>query len=272
MSIAMPLSEERVAYPALPDTSRLPVDDGEPMESAHHRKQMNLLCELFERALPRETTYVAGNMGLYYSARQLRSNDFKAPDVFVVLDAVGSHDRKAWVVWEEDGRTPNLVIELLSDSTERNDRREKMRTYEEVLKVANYMIFDPWDFRFEAWRLIEGRYEPKLPDASGRILWPETNLTLGRWHGSYHDGPPHTWLRVFDAEGRLVLTGDELAEAEAQRAEAEAQRAEAEAQRAEAEAQRAEAEAQRAEAEAQRANMAEARVRELLAELARRGG
>ena len=258
MNVPIPLSEERVAYPTLPDTSHLQVDDGEPMESAHHRKQMNLLCELFERALPRDTSYVAGNMGLYYSARQLKNNDFKAPDVFVILDAVGDHDRKAWIIWEEDGRTPNLVIELLSDSTERNDRREKMRIYEQVLKVANYVLFDPWDFRFEAWRLIEGRYEPRTPDARGHVLWPETNLTLGRWQGSYHDGPPHTWLRVFDAAGRLVLTGDEMAQAEAQRAEAEAQRAEAE--------------TQRAEAETQRADAAEARVQALLAELAQLRG
>jgi Uma2 family endonuclease len=239
MTTVLPVAEDTLPYASwivLPDTSNLPVDDGEPMESAHHRKQMNLLCELFDQVLPRETSYVAGNMGLYYSTLQLKQNDFKAPDVFVVLDALGSHDRRAWVVWEEDGRTPNLVVELLSESTERNDRGAKMRIYERVLKVPNYILYDPKDFRVEAWHLVDGRYERRAPDARGHIAWPEANVTLGRCVGSYH-GEPHTWLRVFDADGHLVPTDAERAEAEAQRAEA-----------------------------------AEARVRELLAELARRGG
>ncbi len=211
------------------------------MESGHHRKQMNLLCELFESVLPRETSYVAGNMGLYYSALQVKRNDFKAPDVFVVLDALGSHERNVWVVWEEDGRTPNLVVELLSESTERNDRGSKMRIYEKILKVQNYLLYDPKDFRFEAWRLVGERYVPVAVDTDGRIPWPEANVTLGRWTGVIH-GQLSTWLRVFDRDGQLVPTDAEAADAEAQRAEAEAQRAEA----------------------------AEARVRELLAELERR--
>ncbi len=251
MSTAIQLTEESwpVGMPPLPDLSGIPVDDGEPMESGYHRKQMNLLCELFDLVVPRDTSYVAGNMGLYYSSLQIRRNDFKAPDVFVVFDAVGNHERKIWVVWEEDGRTPNLVVELLSESTERNDRGPKMRIYEKILKVPNYFIYDPRDFRFEGWRLTGDRYVRVEPDARGHLPWTEVNVTLGRWKGVIH-GQESTWLRVFDAEGRLVPTDAEAVRAETRRAEAEAQRAEAEAQRAEA---------------------AEARVRELMAELARRG-
>ncbi|MCS6773640.1 MAG: hypothetical protein NZ693_05950, partial [Thermoflexales bacterium] len=55
-----------------------------------------------------------------------------------------------------------------------------------------------------------------------------------------YGGLEATWLRWCDQEGKLLLTGQERAEAEHQRAEAERERAEAERQRAEAERQRAE--------------------------------
>ena len=67
-------------------------------------------------------------------------NDFKGPDVFVVLDTVRK-DRKSWVVWEEEGRTPDVVIELLSESTEKADRGLKMRVYAKLLKVADKTIY-----------------------------------------------------------------------------------------------------------------------------------
>jgi hypothetical protein len=62
------------------------------------------------------------------------------------------------------------------------------------------------------------------------------------------EGTPSTWLRWCDAHGKILLTGQERATAEAQRATAEAQRATAEALRASTETRRAAAEAQRADA------------------------
>ncbi len=260
MTVASNLEDDNwpIGVPRPPRGEDLPWDDGEPMESTLHRLQMDYLCELFDVAVKADGGYVCGNMALYYSALQAKRNDFKAPDVFVILDPVGDHPRKSWVVWEEDGRVPNVVVELLSESTEAKDRGLKMRIYERLLRVPNYYLYDPIDFRLEGYRLVGGVYVPLIPDAHGRLYWGERNLWLGRWHGTRY-GQTSTWLRLFDADGELVPTPTE----------AEAQRAEAEAQRAEAEAQRAEAEAQRAEAEAQRANAAEARVEALLLELER---
>jgi hypothetical protein len=215
---------------------------------------LELLCETLDEVLAgREDVYVSGNMAVYYSALQAKKNDFKAPDVFVVLDAQGRHERKSWVLWEEDLRTPNLVVELLSPTTEDNDRGPKKLIYERLLRVPNYFLYDPLDFRFEGFRLVDGEYVPMTPDADGRLPWREGGVVLGRWTGSYR-GRMSTWLRPMDAKGLVIPTAAERAEAEAQRAEAEAQRAKAEARRAEAEAQRAEA--------------AEARVQALLDELA----
>jgi cytosine/adenosine deaminase-related metal-dependent hydrolase len=55
------------------------------------------------------------------------------------------------------------------------------------------------------------------------------------------EGTPSTWLRWCDAHGKILLTGQERATAEAQRATAEALRASTETRRAAAEAQRADA-------------------------------
>lgn len=211
----------------------LPYDDGEPMETINHRWQMNLLIEVFTCAIDRDDVFVGGNHALYYSALQVKRNDFKAPDVFIVLDAIDNPERLSWVVWEEDGRTPNVVIELLSPTTEANDRGPKKRIYERVLKVPDYYVYDPVDFRFDGWRLQDGRYEPLEPDEHGRLFCREVGLWLGRWNGEYLKRT-NTWLRLFDAEGRLIPTFAEAAQAKARAAQANAEAAQARAVAAEA--------------------------------------
>ncbi|MBM4318401.1 MAG: Uma2 family endonuclease, partial [Deltaproteobacteria bacterium] len=98
-----------------PRPEDLPTEDGEPMESFRHRQQGDLLIQpLRHHWRERDDVYVGGNMFLYFSALQARRNDFRGPDVFVVLDTP-AHERRAWIIWEEDGRAPDLIIELLSD-------------------------------------------------------------------------------------------------------------------------------------------------------------
>jgi Uma2 family endonuclease len=210
----------------------LPYDDGVPMESKKHRDQMNLLIEPLERHfVDRPDVFVGGNMALYYSTLQARNQDFKAPDVFVVLGAIPDRERKSWVVWEEDGRRPDVVIELLSDSTEREDRGRKMRVYA-ALGVSNYYLFDPHALVFEGYELDRDHTWQRLaPDASGAIPCPRLGLLLRLWRGVYYRRESD-WLRWYDGD-RLLPTGSEAAEEQATRAAAEATRAAAEATRAE---------------------------------------
>jgi Uma2 family endonuclease len=84
---------------------QLVCDDGEPMESWRHRQQMTVLIDSLEHAWrDRDDFYVSGNMFLYFSETQTRKNDFRGPDVFVVMNT-SRRERKAWVVWEEGGQT-----------------------------------------------------------------------------------------------------------------------------------------------------------------------
>jgi len=82
-------------------------------------------------------------MFVYYSLEQARNQDFKGPDVFVVL-VVPRRERKSWVVWEE-GKGPDVVIELLSNSTAEHDKTAKKQTYQNRLRVPEYFWFDPFN-------------------------------------------------------------------------------------------------------------------------------
>ena len=236
-------------YPSRPPSSeKLICDDGEPMESARHRQQMMVLIESLEYAWSERTDfYVGGNMFLYFSETQARHNDFRGPDVFVVLNTT-RRERRAWVVWEEGGKAPDVIVELLSDSTESVDRGEKMRVYGRTLKVGEYFLFDPFSGVLEGYELdaIHGRYVPKEPDQRGRLRCEQMDLWLGKARGTLWS-VDIDWLRWWSPDGDILPMPQEAARAVAERANAEAKRANAETERARAEAKRANAEAERAD-------------------------
>ena len=201
-----------------PGEDELPCSDGVPMETELHRKQMTLLIDSLELAWAARTDfYVGGNMFMYFSEEQVKHNDFVGPDVFVVLDTV-RRVRKSWVVWKENARTPNVVIELLSESTEHVDRGKKMKIYATQLHVAEYYLFDPLREGgvVEGYELRGSRYRPMKPDAHGDLSSRELGLRLGVREDTYQ-GVPARWLRWLDEDGRVLPS----AEAKARDAEAE---------------------------------------------------
>lgn len=254
----------------------LPTEDGEPMETQRHKEQMDLLIYALRGGWrERRDFYVNGNMFVYYSELQSRRNDFRGPDVFVVLD-VDPHERRSWVVWEEEGRRPDVVIEVTSDSTRAEDRGKKRAVCEKVLRVGAYYVYDPFTHELEGWAL-DGRvvYQPLARDERGHMPCPPLGLELGFWEGDFN-GTSIRWLRWFEPKGPILLTAEERRAAEesgradeaTQRAGEETRRADAQARRADEAAQRAGEEARRADAEARRAD--ELAVK--LAELERRLG
>jgi len=222
-----------------PTEDELPYDDGEPMESELHYEQMHLLKELLERHLVgREDVCVGSNMGVYYTDLQAVKNDLKAPDVFVAL-GVERRTRKSYVAWRE-GKTPDVVIELLSESTEANDRGPKKRIYERLWRLPEYYLYAPDDEALEGFRFDPGRSELEgvKPDAEGRITSVVLGCSFGVWQGG-HRGRHARWLRIWDTHGALVPSSEERAEEERRRAEEERRRAEEERRRAEEERRRA---------------------------------
>jgi len=247
--------------PSMPPTDLI-FDDGEPLESNRHRIAMNLLIDSFKHHWAERTNFFAGgNMFLYYSTKQVRNRDFRGPDFFVVLDVDNDPTRLGWVAWEEEGRYPDVIIELLSNSTAKVDLGVKKDLYEQVFKTKDYFVFHPFQpSSFQGWHLdVDRGYQPLILNEQNRLWCQTLELWLGPWEGVIQ-GDATVWLRFYDAAGNLVLLPDE---AERQRADAERQRADAERQRADAERQRADAERQRADAERQRAERLAERLRAL---------
>jgi Uma2 family endonuclease len=268
-----------MSQPAVSEHPTLPFElvysDGEPLETEWHARQIPLLMEVIRQAMAergRSDFFVCGDMFVYYSVEQAWDVAkgrpyFRGPDVFWVGGAEPRGFRKAWVAWEEGGRLPDVIVELLSPSTAEIDRTVKKDLYARVFRTPEYYLYEPDTRTLEGFRLAGRTYRPMASDDRGRLWSEQLGASLGLWHGVW-SGKEGDWVRLFRSDGNLVPTGEE---AEWQRAESERQRAETERERAEAEHQRAEAAHQRAEAEHQRAEAAEAEVARLRALLEGRG-
>ena len=204
--------------------------DGWPLDSNWERIQIDLLIDVIRKAMAecgRTDFFTGGDMFVYYSVEQARAVArgcpyLRGPDVFFV-GGVEDHDRNAWISWQEGGRLPDVIVELLSPSTATIDRTTKRDVYGRIFRTPEYFLYEPWTETLDGLRLAGDVYVPLLPDAEGRIWSEKLGLKLGLWRG-LRTGVETTWVRLFD-NGRLVPTPEE---AERQRADAEHQRAKAE--------------------------------------------
>jgi Uma2 family endonuclease len=213
--------------------------DEPPLESNLHLRQILILIQCLEWAWQdRDDYFATGNLTIYYSPNQKKSEDFRGPDFFVVLGTTRKGERKSWVVWQEGGKYPNVIIEILSESTAKIDREEKKQIYQDIFRTPDYFGFDPDSLEFQGFTLIRGAYEPIEPSEQGWLWSQQLGLYLGI---------EQRQLRYFTPDGELVPTPEEAAKQAQQQAEQERQRAEQERQRAEQERQRAEQERQRAQ-------------------------
>lgn len=107
-------------------------------------------------------------------------------------------------MWEE-GKAPDLVVELTSKSTREEDIDDKKAIYRDILGVREYILFDPYgeylEPRLQGFRLENGEYLP-MPTVSGRL--PSEVLGL-------EFEPSGMDLRLYDpAVGHWLATPDEL--------------------------------------------------------------
>lgn len=179
------------------------LSDEPPMETELHLRQLMLLIQSLELLWKdRQDFYAFGNLTIYYSPNQRKSEYFRGPDFFVVL-GVARKPRKSWVVWEEDGKYPHVIIDILSDSTAETDRGLKKEIYQETFRTPNYFWFDPNSLEFKGFQLMAGKYEEIAANEQGWLWSQQLELFLG-----VHDSQ----LRFFTPEGKLVPTPEEVAE------------------------------------------------------------
>lgn len=184
--------------------------DEPPLESDFHRDQIDLLIRLLRHWwADREDVYISGNLTIYYNQQQIKTRDFRGPDFFVVL-GTEKKDRRSWAIWDEQGKYPNLILEILSDSTKSVEMGLKKDLYQNTFRTPDYFWFDPYTQEFQGFHLVDGVYEPIPATAEGRLWSQQLSLYLGVWENR---------LRFFTAEGDLIPSPEELAAQERQRAE-----------------------------------------------------
>lgn len=214
-----------------------PESDGKPMgETDLHIDWTIRLRQVLKHRYRDQNVYVGSDMLLYYA--EGTPSQFVVPDEFVVLDCE-PHRRRVFQTWVEK-RVPNVVIEITSRSTRREDETFKPRYYQEM-GVQELFLYDPsGDYLrppLQGKRLVDGVYQPITEKPTGLEC-----QQLGLWFRL--DGED---LQLVDTQtGAIQLTGEEAAE-RARSAEETARIAEQSAR-----------------------SVAEARVRELEEELRRR--
>jgi Uma2 family endonuclease len=199
MSIALeiPRLPEKIVFPPGDLLSYEP-----PMETYLHLQQMILLLKCLEWWWrDRSDFFAAGNLTIYYSLQQRKSEFFRGPDFFVVL-GTERKPRQSWVVWQEGGQYPHVIIEILSDSTAETDRGLKKQIYQDIFRTPEYFWFDPNSFEFQGFQLVGGQYQALEANEQGCLWSQQLQLFLGLENGQ---------LRFFTPQGKLVPTAEESA-------------------------------------------------------------
>ncbi len=235
-----------------------PDSDGKPMGETgiHVIQSLDLLAALRWYFRKRTDVYVGANMFIYFDPTDPTMNF--CPDVFVILGAKPGGERRSWKTWEE-GKAPDVIIEITSKSTRRVDTFEKKALYEE-LGVREYFLFDP----------LNEYLRPPLQGyryAAGKVLHLTGDVLRSDMLAVELRVKDDGLLHLFDPRtSQWLWTPAELGEhAEEEAARAEGERARAEEEAAHAEEERARAEEERARAEAAEAE--NARLREELTRL-----
>lgn len=264
----MTRSENRGSLGSAPtqESQLYPDTDGKPMAvSDNHRRVLTRILRLLEQFFREDPeVYVSGDLLMYYLQGDPRK--VVAPDALVSF-GIGMKRRRTYLVWEE-GKTPDFVMEMASETTYRNDLTEKRSLYAD-LGIPEYFLCDIEGLYLPSplmgFTLVDGVYVPIRAAADGSVHSSVLGLDF---HLHLDD------VRLYDpVTQQWVLTPEEAAEAradqEASARQQESARADQESARADQESARADREAVTRQRASARAEAAEAEAAALRAELAR---
>jgi len=182
-----------------------PTRDGRPMgETDKHRELMAyLIAALKTYFADQPNIYVSGNNFVFWEEGNPKARI--SPDTYVVFGAE-MRLRDSYMAWKEGGLLPNVVFEVTSRKTQREDVETKLPLYEQTLRTSEYFLFDPTgDYlrpRLQGYRLINGRYV-RLELINDRLHSEKLGLDL------VQEGET---LRLYDpTKGEFLLTALELA-------------------------------------------------------------
>jgi Uma2 family endonuclease len=213
--------------------------------------QSLLLTDSIQPVLDRhhpDGQYAIGqDSGIYWRLTDPPERGAEAPDWFYVPNVpptLNGKVRRSYVLWQEYV-APLIVLEFVSgNGAEERDRTPpsegqvgKFWVYEQAIRVPYYGIYEVEKAQVAVYHLVDTVYQPMPPNDRGHYPIAPLGVELGIWQGRYQN-VELPWLRWWDADGQLLLTGDERADLEQQEVIRERQRTEQERQRAEMERQK----------------------------------
>ena len=121
----------KISLKELAKRGRLPFyidNDGRPIgETPCHVRNVCYLLEPLESWFRADSqVFVAGALVLHYEYG--RRDRYLSPDIFVVRGISKEPEHRNYLVWEE-GRGPDMVIEITSEWTQDEDQIEKRAIY-----------------------------------------------------------------------------------------------------------------------------------------------
>jgi Uma2 family endonuclease len=253
--------QSELGITSLPDHTQLPESDGTFVKNFQEHPQSILLTDSIKSTLDKfhpDGRYAIGqDCGIYWRLTEPPERGAEAPDWFYVPNVkplINGEVRRSYVLWQEY-IAPLIVLEfvtplappykrgedkekyLLNNGSEERDQTPpaslvngdgkvgKFWVYEQAIRVPYYGIYEVKKGSIELYHLVDNSYQAVTANERGHYPISPLNVELGIWQGRYGNRSL-PWLRWWDSEGNLLLTGEERAETERQRAEQERQRAE----------------------------------------------
>ncbi len=213
------------------------------------------ICPILDALHPDGQYAIGQDCGIYWRLMEPLEQGAEAPDWFYVPNVPPLLDgirRRSYVLWKEiiapliaieftsgDGseerdRTSPLASSNGNGATSHNQKAGKFWVYEQAIRIPFYAIYEVEKAAVEVYQLVgdtcdrtglRQRYQRCPANPRGHYAIPSMGVELGIWHGRFMN-QTLPWLRWWDSDGNLLLTGDERAEVEKQRAEQASLRAE----------------------------------------------
>ncbi len=217
--------------PPFPDHTQLPSEDGTFVKNFQEHPQSIILTDsigpILQQIHPDGDYAIGQDCGIYWRQTEPPEQGAEAPDWFYVPGVSPLLDgqiRCSYVLWREF-ITPWIVLEFASGSgKEERDTtslsssfgKEKTRpgkfwVYERIMRVPYYGIYEIKRGKLEIYNLVNGVYRKLEPNQRGHYPINQMLVELGLWQGNYQN-QNQLWLRWWDGDGNLLLTGSERAD------------------------------------------------------------
>jgi hypothetical protein len=253
------------------DISHLTIEDDLPVDNLQSAQQQRLFVEPLYSSQALPVPFLAdANVGLFYEFKE----DPIVPDMLLSLGVQRAEDfsfkeARSYFVWEF-GKLPELCIEIvsnkegdeinLSSKSRRKGKTVSKKDRYNQIGIRHYIVFDPLkqiqadmnQAQVQIWSRSKDdeplQLEHSLQEVGEFVWFPDLEIGLTLWRGSFEEEVVRVWLRWCDRAGKVIPTGAERAN----QAEFRAEMAESLAENERSRAEDAELRANNAELAAQR--------------------